>query len=210
MNNKILVGVVIVLLLLGGGWYLMSNQKTSGTNLSNESTNTEEQSSGGVNSLKDLLTAGVSQTCTFSTSDDTYNSEGKVYVASGKMRGDFATTIDGVEQKSHMVVKDNTSFIWTDGQKQGYKATFEGEQEVAVEDVEGQDAKTVDINQKVDYKCSPGIVSDSYFDLPSDVEFLSLGDMMKGTLPENSDACSACDSLTGETKTQCLAALDCN
>jgi len=212
MNKRTLFAVVIAVLVLLGGWYFASNKKSSDKMMGNEEI-VEESSS--QMSLKDLFMKGISQTCTFSLDDETYKSSGTVYVANGKMRGDFVYQVDGSEQVSHMLVMDETSYIWQDGQAQGYKVSFnETEPDTNSSEPTNQ---TVDVNEKVDYNCKPGVAGTVTFELPSGVEFKAIDEMMreaKDKMMEGasdlSSQCSVCDSLTGESKTQCLTALNCN
>lgn len=165
------------------------------------------------NSLKSLLMAGIPQSCTFSSSTEGYTSEGTVYTASGKMRGDFSSKVSGKEMKSHMIVMDNTSYIWTDGETKGYKTSFTDEQKTEAEELAKDAPKPtggVDLDAMVDYNCKPWMVSSSHFDLPSGVEFVSLEDMMGDLKKQIGSQCGACDQLTGDSKTQCLTMLKCN
>lgn len=216
MNKKLLVPIVVLILLLLGivGWYFASNKKTPNTagNITDSVLTEDEQSGDSKSSIKDLFAKGESQTCTFNVSDESYTSEGIVYVSNGKMRGDFNMTNKGNVQMSHMIVADNTSYIWMDGQHQGYKMAF-GE-ETKTETENQNNTNSVDVDAKVDYKCKPGVSGQSYFELPADVKFESFETMMKSGLPTGtqgtSSQCSACDPLSGDTKTQCLTMLKCN
>lgn len=212
MNKKALVAIVVAVLVLLGGWYFASNKKSS-TNMMGDEVMMEKSS--GQTSLKDLFLKGVSQTCSFSLDDETYKSSGTVYVANGKMRGDFMYQVDETKQESHMLVMNETSYIWQDGQDKGYQVAFD-ETEPDVETSEAS-KQSVDVNEKVDYNCKPGIIGAVNFELPSGVEFMSVNEMMqdaKDKMMEGtsdlSSQCAVCDSLTGESKTQCLTALKCN
>lgn len=177
MNKKILI-VVVVLLLVVGGYFFMKGQK-GGTPAGTQGTT--ETSSGGLKSLKDLIASGVAQKCTFSTSDTSGVSEGTTYVAGGKMRGDFTSTVSGKTTKSHMIADGKTTYIWVDGEKTGFKTTFE---ETATAKPEGTQVSEgtasgggVDLNQKTDYKCSTWITDSSQFTPPADVKFTDFSQM---------------------------------
>ena len=60
-------------------------------------------------SMKELIASNISQKCTFTSSTETSQSHGDVYVANGKMRGDFESTIkaSGKVMKSHMAMTMN-------------------------------------------------------------------------------------------------------
>jgi hypothetical protein len=212
VNKKVLAIIVVVLLLLLGGWYLMNSNKAGTPG----STATESQ--GGMKSLKDLLSSGVAQKCTYSSTDEeSGTSEGTSYVSGGKVRADFSTTVSGKTTISHMITDGKTSYIWTDGEKSGFKMT--------VPDATPTSAKTdtsntpvsseADLNQKVDYKCSAWVVDNSYFTPPTTVTFSDFSQMVNPAAPagsgsSSSSQCSYCNSLSGDDKTQCLTALKCN
>lgn len=215
MKGKSLVIVVVALLLLGfGGYFVMSgkNSSKSGDLMKDEST---KQDVGGSkqNTLKGLFMAGIPQSCTFSSEVEGYKSEGTVYTAKGKMRGDFSSIVGDREMKSHMIVDGETSYIWTDGETKGFKASFTKEQqEAAEESIKDLPKPTggVDLEQMADYDCKPWLANGSYFELPSGIEFASLEDMMGDIQKQIGSQCAACDELTGDSKTQCLTMLKCD
>src|SRR3990170_5482236 len=105
MNKNLIIGIVVViLLLLGLGFFFLTRTQSPSSTPSAESVTEETQGTNGQvsqkQSLKSLLGLGNSQMCEFS--DDTSGSTGKVYVSAGKMRGDFATVVNGEVTSSHM------------------------------------------------------------------------------------------------------------
>lgn len=200
MSKKVVAIVIILLLLLLGGYFYMTKGKRGGTG-----TGTETQSSAS-SSLKDLLTKGVAQSCTFSNE----GSAGTVYVAGGKMRGDFDSVTEGKTVKSHMIVDGNTSYIWMDGEKTGFKMSFDPSAQTTGS---AAPAGGFDANASMNYKCGAWITDSSQFTPPSNVTFTSF-DLPSaapakagGTQPSQ---CSYCSSLTGDDKAQCLSAFNCN
>jgi hypothetical protein len=212
MNNKVLIVLVVIIILAGGGWYFLSSKKqTPGTTSSVENMTQSQESQladDSGTSLKELFTSGVSQTCTFDVSDESYTSQGTVYVANNKMRGNFETTVDGTIQSSHMIVDGDTSYMWVDGEPRGFKMVFDGEAGTNSEAQVNQNS--VDIDAKYDYNCKAGVVNASNFSLPKNVEFVSLTDMVQGAQDETSSQCDVCEGLSAESKTQCLTLLKCN
>jgi hypothetical protein len=209
-NTVIVIGVVLLLGIVG--FALLSTR--SAQPVSNQPGQAAEstETSGSPTSLKDLLAKGVAQTCTFSNDA----SSGTVAISGGKVRGDFDATVEGNVVKSHMIVDGNTSYIWMDGQATGFKATFDAE---AAKDSSTTTPKTaqgsIDANESLNYNCKPGIINASAFDLPKDVSFTefsiptiapSAKDSGTGS---TSDQCAVCNSLSGDSKTQCLKALNC-
>lgn len=167
-------------------------------------------------SLKDLFASGISQKCTFMNNEGETNTRGTVYAANGKSRADFSSVTSGQTVNSHMIVDGKTNYVWMDGQNKGIKSTFDPNQ--TSENPETADtSKDTDLNKEVDYACTPWIPDESLFKIPSDVEFTDMSALLipsqsagsQGSQGKNSSQCAACDSLTGDTKTQCLSALNC-
>jgi uncharacterized protein YxeA len=209
VNKKVLPIIVVVLLLLLGGWYFMNSRKTGTPG----SSITESQ--GGMKSLKDLLSSGVAQKCTYSSTDESGTNEGVSYISGGKVRGDFSTTISGKVTKSHMITDGKTSYIWTDGEKDGFKMTIpDATPTSAKTDTSDSEVSTeADLDQKMDYKCSAWVVDNSYFTPPTSVTFSDFSQMINPVAPQQGDTssqCSYCNGLSGDDKTQCLTALKCN
>lgn len=212
VNKKVLIAVVIILLLLLGAWFFMT--KKSPQTSSDQSSNTTNETSS--TSLKDLLTKGIAQSCTFSSD----NSNGSVYVSGGSVRGDFDTTVNGKLTKSHMVVKGNASYIWTDDQTTGFKMAFDPNSVDANTSKNSTATNTgIDPAANNNYKCSAWIADSSKFELPTSVTFTSfeVPTGVNQTSPQGSSSgsttssqCSYCNTLTGDDKTQCLTALKCN
>lgn len=194
MNKKVLIVIGAVLLLLVGGYLYMNSRKGTGTS-------NEEQPSAAT-SLKNLIAKGVAQNCTYSTEQ----TSGSVYVSGGAVRGDFETTVDKVVTKSHMIVKDNTSYIWSDGQTTGFKMSFDPNATPAGGETSSKSDGNFDISADMNYKCSTWIVDGSKFALPAGVTFSAFE---IPTTDSSSSQCSYCNSLSGDDKTQCLTALKC-
>jgi len=199
MNKKVLIVIGVVLLLALGGWFYMNSKKANVAPATETATGTQQPSA--ATSLKDLITKGIAQTCTF-TNDGT---SGSVYVSGGAVRGDFDTVANGATTKSHMIVKDNSSYIWTDGQTTGIKMTYDPNATPAAS--ASATSGSFDAGANMNYKCSAWLADSGKFTLPTGVTFTSFTPPSTGA---TSSQCSYCDSLTGDSKTQCLTALKCS
>lgn len=164
-------------------------------------------------SLKEILAAGIAQTCTFS-SDTT---QGTVAVSGGKVRGDFNTTVDGKVTQSHMIVDGTTSYIWTDGQTTGFKMAFNPETSAQPAASGAAPAGGLNANQNMNYSCNPGVADSSIFNLPAGINFMEFaiptvlpsGQAVGPATGSASSQCSVCNNLPASAKTQCLTALHC-
>jgi predicted RNase H-related nuclease YkuK (DUF458 family) len=218
MNKKLLVGLALILLLFAGGWFFMNSKNKPSNELNlkieGESKTSERTSS----SLKDLISKGGSQTCKYSTEAGS----GTVYVYGGQVRGDFEMDADGTKLSSHMIVKDSTSYIWTDGQTTGFKMKFDTSLVAEPTGDKGESSTETngfDPNTNYQYSCTSWNADKSKFDLPKGVSFTEFNLPTTGLEPPpgqgtgtgtNPSNCSYCSALTGDDKAQCLKALNCN
>jgi hypothetical protein len=201
VNKKFLpLAVVGVVLLLGLGAFAVLNMNKGALPGS-----VSEKVSSGQNSIKDLLSSGSSQECTFK--DNESGNEGIVYVAGGKMKGNFTTNVEGQSAVSNVIVNENVMYSWMEGQTTGYRFAFDPEdvEEARQEAEQG----SVNLNEEVDMSCKPWMGGSNEFDPPSDVNFQEFSVPTSGAQMPNASNCSACDYLSGESKTQCLQALNC-
>lgn len=211
MNKKALIaaGLVIALVVLGA--FVFSNKKQTVTQ--NEMPLADNQTKEGTNaSLKELFTSGTSQSCTFN-SNTAGNGSGTVYMTTGHMRGDFNVSYNDMTTSTHMISDGTTSYIWIDGQPNGFKMAF---------DSQGQQSNTpnekaIDMEQKIDYRCSNWTPDQTMFVPPSTVTFSDMTAVKNTTSvkgEENADMkvqqCAACDSAPEPAQAQCKAALGCN
>jgi len=187
--NKTVLWVLIGVIVLGGILYLATGKKssapatTSNTNVessANTSANATPaaNSSAAPQSLKDLLAFGGSQKCTFSDS----GSSGTFYVSGGKARGDFSSTVAGKTEMTHMIMDGQISYVWVDGQKQGFKMSA-SDMASAQSSAPAAAPKAVDANKKMDYSCSPWAADSTMFALPAGVQFMDMSAMMKVPVP---------------------------
>jgi hypothetical protein len=219
MNKKI-VTIVVVLLVLAVGAYgayrVVKHFKRPASPAPVTQTENPVTTETAAQSLRDLIAQGVSQSCTYSTD----KSQGTLYLSDGKIRGNFNMTIVGSDNQttritSHMIIMDSTNYLWTDAAKTGIKMVFD-QNATPAPAAAPTPSSDFDANAKLNFKCSSWIADPSLFVLPTDVKFMSLGSAVTvpaGSSPaagSNSSNCSYCDSLSGDSKIQCLTALKCN
>lgn len=162
---KILIWVVVIAVVVGGGWYFLSRDTEA----------PRDGENAGV-SIAELLSSSTAQKCTISQSAEGSSSEGTIYVAGGKVRGDFVSQSGGQTMTAHLLVDGTTSYSWVDGLGVGIKAPVRVDASTG-EAVEGE----VDINQKLDYQCEPWTsVDTSLFAVPATVQFTDLNSLSTG------------------------------
>lgn len=150
------LGAVAIVLVLAGAWSYLGGGAGGSAAVGN---------AGSQMSLKDLMEQGGSQKCAFFSLTDGSESSGTVYVAEGQVRGDFISVAEGQSVASHMVVSDNTSYVWTDEFPQGVMMSFDSM-------TAGQGR--VDPNALANYSCEPWEADPGIFVLPDGVAFQDL------------------------------------
>lgn len=223
-KNTVLIGVVIAILLAAGVAFMVRGQSQAPSQqkpVAKTGTTTTTTETSEKRSIKELMGLGMNQQCTFQ--DTVSGNSGSIYTANGKYRGDFTSTVNGVASGTHMFSDGQDTYIWMDGQKNGFKMSM-----AALEKADTTNPsvpKTVDVNQQLDYTCVPWNSNAVTLDLPKDVEFTDFSSMMQKLIPTvgtttNTNAgdammgaptsgCGICDSLSGDEKSQCKTALSC-
>ncbi|MBV9159820.1 MAG: hypothetical protein JO019_04460 [Candidatus Kaiserbacteria bacterium] len=201
-NNNALywVGGIIVVVLLGA--FLIFGMKGSTSSMNSTSTGATTSNASAPQSLKALLTSQTPQTCTFSSGAET----GTVFVASGKARGDFSTSVNGKAMSAHMISDGTTVYTWMDGMSTGYKVSINASAAAS-----SSSSQSFNANQTMDYHCSPWSADNAKFQMPAGVTFTDVSAMMKASTGASGsvNACSTCDLAPAAQKAQCRAALGC-
>jgi uncharacterized protein YxeA len=211
--NKNIIYIVIAIVIIGGGAFYFLNQDKAANNALPGTQLADDSEMKGSASLRDLVMRNRPMQCTVNEAD----SQGTFYVADNNMRGDFTNTIDGKTMSGHMIVKGDTSYTWTEGEKTGFKFTASGEANVETENSAEQKTQ-VDLDEPINYDCRAWNKDNSYFEVPSDIEFTDFSAMMNPAASGSSSGgvdlkamqCAACDSAPAESRAQCKAALACN
>jgi type IV secretory pathway VirB2 component (pilin) len=201
VNKKIVIGIIVLLLLAAAGYLVFAKKPASST-----TSPAQTAVAPALQSFRDLLAKGISQSCKYSTQ----NSTGTIYMSGGKERGDFtlvSTQTGGTPSTAHMIIMDNTNYLWTDGMKTGVKMAFDPN---ATPAPSATPATGFDANTKLNYQCSAWVVDSTLFTLPTGISFMAIANPKAApSAGSNSSLCSKCDTLTGNSKAQCLAALNC-
>lgn len=213
MGKKIGIAVAAIIIVAAFILVFMRGKKGADEGQMKKTEQTKEmvKSESQQQSLKGLLSANVTKSCTYSDINGTTSSNGTVYVGGGKMRGDFTANVNGKQTGSHMITDGTTSYMWLDDQSVGYKMAF----------VQPEGSKPseqgVDANKNYTMSCNNWNVDSSKFTVPTEIKFQDMTEMMKmanpaGTTSKAGTGSSemmkaACNGLEEPAKTQCLAAV---
>lgn len=202
--SKTVIGIVAaVIVVAAGAWFFYSG----GSDMMMSSNQPQQQMS-----MKELIAMGKSQKCVFSEPQS--STGGTIYIADGKVRGDFTSQNQGANVSGHMIVDGTTVYTWMDGMNQGFKTSFNptGEQG------QGDTQQGLSPDKKTDYKCEKWSADESFFAMPAGVTFSDMSAMMQGTvkatanpnaMPTKTAQCKACDMAPEPQRTQCREALNC-
>lgn len=214
-NVQIVIGILVLIILGAGAFMMFKNpSKAPVTTQKPQATVTEQKPASIQKSIKDLLTSGQAQKCTYKDKMAEVDVEGTVYVAGGKMRSDYTSKTGTQTIMGHMVVNDNKSYIWADGQSTGMMMAFDPNK---TPETAPTGTQSVDVNKFIDYNCTGWSMDNSMFTPPSNIKFQNLGEVKTPTGSASvrtttapQDNCAACDYLSGNDKAQCRTALKCN
>lgn len=169
MKTNIIVYIITAVVIVGGV-YLITNVKTQDQDQVKQDTQSNNQISDQVvsASMKELVSLGKSLQCTFDSNTEFAKTSGVVYVADGKVRGNFRVTVSSLGNQSfdaYMIADDSYTYVWSTLAKGGFKAPIQKE----VQTQPGQEG--VDYNQVLTYTCTPWQTDQTLFVPPTDVIF---------------------------------------
>lgn len=177
-------------------------------------------------SIRGLISSSASQKCTFEQRTEYNETSGVVYVSDGRMRGDYRMHVFSGDQQfqSHMIIDDGISYTWNSLSSQGFRAPMVIEDAVAGTVEYADYAHAVTFDQQLEYDCVAWKVNPWYFEVPEDIVFIDVEDMMdksKIVVPQETmetldvpdsmtDQCPACDALPDKVlREQCRLSFAC-
>ncbi len=180
-----ILGVVVVIIILGLVVYYATNHSSpSGvTNTdSSTSTNVSVKGTSSSGSIRDLLALGKNLMCTIDESSATSTVTGTMYISGNMMSGEFTSSSKGsLGMISHMIRNGDTVYAWS--ASQGAKMTFTN-----LTGTSAQSKSSVNLDQKVGYKCSDWSVDNSKFAVPTNVKFTDVSAMMNNQINTKGNA----------------------
>lgn len=176
MKKILPIIAILVLLGIGGYFYLNSRGLVPKTplKLGNKS------SEGMFNSIQEALTKSISIKCVYK---DEKGVKTTTYIKNGNVRV-MMTNSEYPEQPNNIIIKDKKMYMWTDSTKTGFvfevedpstspMPTFEVEKRLKPEkkpELQQQESILTQIEKYKD-SCKAEKISDSIFNIPTDVQF---------------------------------------
>ncbi|OGD84423.1 hypothetical protein A2165_00660 [Candidatus Curtissbacteria bacterium RBG_13_40_7] len=209
----IAAAVIIIIAVAAAALFfqLKKSSKPSGETPASQMMEEQTARTTSGSSIRDLLGFGNNVTCTITYPSENGETKGTVYVASDeRLRGDFTSNMEDKEIDSHMIQDGTYSYIWSSSSPQGTKMKLEDISSRQSPGPESQN-QNIDLDQKVDYQCSPWSVDNSKFVPPADIEFIdftsTMMQMQDQTNTTNQSQKAICDTITDpQAKAACLEA----
>ncbi|MFZ2621066.1 MAG: hypothetical protein WAX85_01010 [Minisyncoccia bacterium] len=147
MNKNTWIGIVVVLVLIILGWMFYSPKSGEAPVIETPSTVTTETKTNTIlnttttpkpapkvtNTFPAIFTQAGSHECTYEQTSQSSKSKNTVYIADGKMRGEFRTTDStGKTTASMMVYNSGVLYLWTEGKGVGVRSTLKSVSDLPV------------------------------------------------------------------------------
>ncbi len=137
-------------------------------------------------SLKDLLSQGTAQKCTWSETTTDGTITGEILVSGKKFKQTSKIANPNGETQYNMVSDGDWFYTWSNDSTTGNMAIkmkmseVEKESDTDVSDNSpvNQSSNSVDLDKEVDYQCQPATLSDQDLALPTGIEFIDINDFV--------------------------------
>ncbi len=168
---KTIVVIVVAGAIVFGGYSLYKKNKSENMSqvanqIESDKLTTEEPAKKKM-AFSEFVKQSGSYQCTVKQSMSDFDSNGIVYVNDGRMRGEFETIAEGMNIKSHIIMRDGFVYTWSSAApKIGFKMAVKTE----AENVNSQNYSW-NPEQIGDYNCSFWSLDESQFTVPKEVTF---------------------------------------
>ena len=167
----ILIIVAVIAVLVVGVWMFLGKGSVS-LPVSGPGVIQKEAGESGkefIGKIKDVVALGTPMKCTYTQGDLTSES----YIKGENMYSE----VNQKGKTSYVIVKGKCMWNWTTGEAQGTKMCFEKNLwEMSEEQTqEGQ----ASIPTESEYRCVPAVFSNAKFNLPANINFMDLDELMQ-------------------------------
>ena len=130
-QNTIIGGIVVIILAVLGIWYFSSNttgtagqDQTATTSDSTGTTGTTAGTAANPNTFRSIFTQSGNHVCTYAQVTASGQSSNAVYIADGKMRGEFRTVSGTGTLADLMIYTGGILYSWKEGATVGKKSSI--------------------------------------------------------------------------------------
>lgn len=167
MKTNIFVYIVTGVVVIGGIFFGLRGDSVKDSQESQQ-TNSKQEEGVVSGSMRDLVALNKSLECKFTSDTEYSKTSGTVYVADGKVRGNFSVSVaalGGQSFEAFMIADQTDSYVWSSLTKDGFKTPIQKD----VANQAGQEG--IDYNQTLSYNCVPWAKDESLFIPPVTVTF---------------------------------------
>lgn len=179
MNIKVIFAILAIVVIGGAGVYFMAGNSTTpampeneGESMHSDDVMNKDEMTSFTGKLQDLLARTGSYRCSVSQEVNGAHTDGIVYVADGKLRGDFESSVQGITIESHMIVKDSNIYAWTPISPNGFKIP-QAEATKPADETTPSSQNYADFQQEYTYECAAWTIDETLFTLP-EIDFVSV------------------------------------
>ncbi len=181
MSKKAGLWIAVLVILIGVG-FVAFNKKgdtddVAGSIDQEKNEAAQPEPSGKKMAFKDFLVNDRgSYQCTVHESMTDVENTGTVYIADGKVRGEFETVAEGKPVKTSLLVKDGYQYVWSSSMKTGIKINTDA---TTQSKAQSDGVYSWDSARIGDYDCKAWTTDPTTFDLPAGMTFTDFSAMMK-------------------------------
>jgi len=180
-KNFVITGIVIIVLVGLGIWYFSSSNVSLNTTnpygaatTSVSTTSTSTATTSHTNTFHSIFTQTGNYECSYeSVGGTSVRSSSVIYIADGKMRGEFRTTTNTVTSANFMIYNGGYLYAWKEGATVGTKTTIKTLADLpAIIPTDLTSGKILGVSDNnVSWDCHNWAKDDSVFVIPSYVKF---------------------------------------
>ena len=175
--GKTIVGLLIIGGVSGAVYYMSSSPKEEVVTVAENSTTTPSVPAEGKKmAFSQFMKSNTgSYKCTVNQYVQNMETKGTVYINSGMIKGEFATTVAGQNITSNFIVRDGFSYTWSSAMPtMGFKVKVVEPTTGATGSAEASGTYAFNGDQIGDYNCEDWQASDAMFTVPTSVTFKAL------------------------------------
>jgi hypothetical protein len=123
-RNTIIGGIIIVILVAVGIWYFTATDTTYSTVSTDKTSDATKTVPATRSTFKSIFTQSGNHQCTYEQVNPTNRSNSLVFIADGKMRGEFRTTTASGSIANIMIYNNGYLYSWKEGGSAGKKSSI--------------------------------------------------------------------------------------
>lgn len=195
-GQNIIIAVIVAVALGAGVWWVLSDpvgdaarsavDQASQTTPSSREEIDDDELPTGVGRLLELYERGVPMECTFTYEHEMGSGEGSSFFDGERMRVSGLHREGGTELVSNFINDGATMYVWGEAPEGEFAVQFAATEE-SMMDMEEELDEAAALNEEVSYECKEWSVDASVFNPPADREFMDMGQMMQGIMPDMPD-----------------------